>query len=87
MATETTAQREERRRRAAEVALMRFDGLDDVRLLRHRKSQPAAGGRTSVAAGKRAALEAFARNNGLTMAELERLRAGEALRHGMLLAR
>ena len=50
---ETPAQREDRRRRAAEAALMRFDGLDS-RLMRHRhgasghRSLPLAGGKRST---------------------------------------
>ena len=52
--TETAAQREAQRRRGEEAALMRFDGFDDVRLMRHRReasgyrSLPLAGGKRST---------------------------------------
>ena len=70
--TETAAQREERRRRAAEMALWRGDEFDGVRIARHRREPRgrSGGSRATIAALRRGALEAYARRHGLTLDEL-----------------
>jgi len=85
--TETSAQRQERQRRGREIAATRLDGFDGTRRAIARKRQGGASRTSNSEAGKRAALEAYARNNGLTMDELQKIRAKMLLRNGGMLIR
>lgn len=79
---ESSAQRQERHRRGREIAATRLDGFDDTRRAIARKRQGGASRTSNREAGKRAALEAYARTHGLSMEQLQQIRAAEAVRRG-----